>query len=239
MRPQIHYKLNPDLWEPNDVLKPEIREKLLEIAATFYTTIKIDQEPEDITLTGSSANYNYTSSSDIDLHILVPFSKVKCEEELTRDYVLAKKSLWNNEHDIKIFNREVEVYIQNTEETHTSTGVYSILDDKWILHPVLIDEESINVDEELFHKKFKEYQDLILHNIQKNTNLEFLNKIKKKISQDRKEGLIKDGEFGVDNLVFKKLRNEGLLDKLSQHLISIQDKKLSVENFISFVSKKK
>ena len=37
---------------------------------------------------------------------------------------------------------------------------------------------------------------------------------KKKIIQSRRDGLSKGGEFSVENLVFKKLRNEGYIEKI-------------------------
>ena len=39
-------------------------------------------------------------------------------------------------------------------------------------------------------------------------------KLKKKILEMRKEGLSRSGEFSVENLVFKKLRNEGYIEKI-------------------------
>jgi hypothetical protein len=39
-------------------------------------------------------------------------------------------------------------------------------------------------------------------------------KVKSKIMKMRKEGLAERGEFSVENLVFKKLRNEGYIQNL-------------------------
>ena len=38
--------------------------------------------------------------------------------------------------------------------------------------------------------------------------------MKDKILKMRREGLAKDGEFSVENLSFKKLRNEGYIEKV-------------------------
>ena len=38
--------------------------------------------------------------------------------------------------------------------------------------------------------------------------------VKKKIMKMRKEGLAREGEFSVENLAFKKLRNEGYIEKI-------------------------
>ncbi len=230
---QIHQELNPDLWQ-GDALKSNVRDQLLLIAKDFYDTLKIKEAPEDITITGSSANYNYTPTSDIDLHLLVNFANVTCDEEITRDYLLAKKSLWNDKHDITIFGREVEVYVQDTNEPHVSTGVYSILHDSWIEHPEQIDAESINLDEVLYKKKLAEYVDLIEHNLKKNTNHNYLKKLRGKISQMRKDGLAEGGQFSVENLVFKKLRSMGYLDKLAQLETDAYDASMSLESFKNF-----
>jgi hypothetical protein len=37
--------------------------------------------------------------------------------------------------------------------------------------------------------------------------------LKNKIMNMRREGLAREGEFSVENLVFKKLRNEGYIEK--------------------------
>ena len=230
---QIHQELNPDLWQ-GDALKSNVKDQLLLIAKDFYDTLKIKEAPEDITITGSSANYNYTPTSDIDLHLLVNFANVTCDEEITRDYLLAKKSLWNDKHDITIFGREVEVYVQDTNEPHVSTGVYSILHDTWVEHPEQIDAESINLDEVLYKKKLAEYVDLIEHNIKKNTNHNYLKKLRGKISQMRKDGLAEGGQFSVENLVFKKLRSMGYLDRLAQLETDAYDASMSLESFKTF-----
>jgi hypothetical protein len=230
---QIHQQLNPDLWD-GDVLKSNVNDQLLLIAKDFYDTLKIKEAPEDITITGSSANYNYTPTSDIDLHLLVNFANVTCDEEITRDYLLAKKSLWNDKHDITIYGREVEVYVQDTSEPHVSTGVYSILHDNWVEHPEQIDADSIHLDEELYKKKLTEYVELIEHNLEKNTNHNYLKKFRAKISQMRKDGLAAGGQFSVENLVFKKLRSMGYLDKLAQLETDAYDASMSLESFKHF-----
>ena len=49
---------------------------------------------------------------------------------------------------------------------------------------------------------------------------DYLERFKKKIMADRKEGLATGGEFSVENLVFKELRRDGtiedILDTMSQ-----------------------
>ena len=229
---QFHKNLNPDLWKNENFLKEEVHNKLLEIAVVFYKTLKIKEDPTDITLTGSSANYNYTEFSDIDLHLIIDVKKVNCDEELTKDYFLAKKSLWNDKHDITIYKRPVELYIQDTDEPHISNGVFSILNKKWLIKPDPMLYSRIDIDLYLLNKKIKEYKDLINHNLSKNTNLNFLKKIRKQISEMRKEGLATSaGQYSIENLVFKKLRDLGYLDKLAKLENDLSDKEFSLESF--------
>ena len=76
-------KLNTDVWEGN-VLKDEVREKLLEIAEEFVKFINVELEMDDIKdiiFTGSLANYNYTKFSDIDLHLLINFKDIEISND--------------------------------------------------------------------------------------------------------------------------------------------------------------
>ena len=143
-------ELNPQLWDESKKLKSEIRDRLIDIAEKFIKpTLGSDAEIKDITFTGSLANYNYTDLSDIDLHILIDFKEVNSNEELVRGYFNAVKSLWNSMHDIKIKGFEVEVYVQDDKEPHTSSGVYSVMNDQWKKEPEKtesdIDEDSVAI----------------------------------------------------------------------------------------------
>ena len=69
-------ELNPSFWT-GDKFDQDIREKLLSIAQDFYKTLSLDIPIADIQLTGSLANYNWTDKSDLDVHILIDFTKIK------------------------------------------------------------------------------------------------------------------------------------------------------------------
>ena len=48
------------------------------------------------------------------------------------------------------------------------------------------------------------------------------------IWQYRKLGLAKEGEFGTANLVFKTLRNSGILQRLVDKILELENQKLSL-----------
>ena len=50
----------------------------------------------------------------------------------------------------------------------------------------------------------------------------------------RKDGLAEGGQFSVENLVFKKLRSMGYLDRLAQLETDAYDASMSLESFKTF-----
>ena len=217
----IKETLHPDLWE-DDALKQEVIEMLLKIADDFIEGLDIDGiEVEDIQFTGSLANFNWSSYSDIDLHLLIDFAKIDENEDLVRQYLNTKKNLWNNRHRILIKGFEVEIYPQDVAEEHHSTGVYSIMNEEWVIKPVR-KEFSPSIDD--IKKKVKDF-------INKSDVLNSVDKIKalrKRIRKMRKCGLEDKGEYSIENLAFKVLRRINFMKKLRDLEAKLYDKSLSI-----------
>jgi len=228
---EYHDSLNPVIWQ-NGKLKPEIKEKLLEVVEAFLEFVEITVDVEDITFTGSLANFNYTEYSDIDLHILTDYNDYNIDKDLLKDYFKAKKTVWNSSHNIKIKNYDVETYIQDISEPHHSTGVYSIKHDEWLVKPV----KAGTVDKKALLKKVESIKELINHALSDKCDVECAENVKDKILKMRQAGLEKSGEFSIENLAFKELRRSGDIDKLIKGVIAKTDKELSLsqENFKSF-----
>lgn len=212
----IKDELNPKIWD-DFKMKPEIREDLLKIADDFYESTDLTAEIKDIILTGSLANYNWSERySDFDLHVVVDFNEISDDFDMVKKLTGYAKKLWALEYDIKLEGYEVELYIQDENEPHTSTGVYSILNDEWNVKP----------EKKTFEPNEKEIQDkaepiiIMVDDIEENfdkLSLEEakikLDKVWDKIKNSRKRGL-EEGEFGVGNLVFKLLRRNEYISKV-------------------------
>ena len=69
-----------------------IRERLLQIARGFLEETDIDIEVKDIVLTGSLANYNWSSYSDFDLHIIIEYKDLLVGEEMARKFLNSLRS---------------------------------------------------------------------------------------------------------------------------------------------------
>jgi len=221
---------NPDLWQ-KDILRSEIRDRLFKIADEFLNFLKLGlsiDDVEDIWLTGSLANYNYTKYSDVDLHILFDFSEIDENEKLVEEFLMSKKNLWNNRHNIKIKGYEVEIYPQNVSEEHHSTGIYSILDEKWIKKPTTPIKEWSRINLADIKKKVKEIIRDIDNVEEKEDKMAEIKRLKDKIRRMRRGGLETAGEYSTENLTFKVLRRMGYLGKLNDIQKLEYDKSLSL-----------
>jgi predicted nucleotidyltransferase len=232
-------QLDPDFWQ-NGEFNPLIRQKLLEIAENFYEKLKLDIPISDIQLTGSLANYTYTEYSDLDVHIIIDFSKINNDVDLVKKALDGVRFIWNLRHQITIKGHEVELYLQDTKDVHDASGLYSLLENKWLRKPQYNPPE---IDERSVELKFNEYVKII-NQLDEKLNQEnltpeelkelssFASQLRDKVQKERQECLNvkREGEFCVENLVFKKLRNNGYIERLI-HIANSAYDKIYTESF--------
>jgi predicted nucleotidyltransferase len=211
------------------VMRDDIRKSLLKIADEFVDTLGIEFFIHDVVLTGSLANYNWSNFSDVDLHIVIDYKETDYNINLLKEFFDAKKNVWNEKHDIKIKGFDVEVYVQDVEEPHISSGVYSILNNKWIIEPEM---SKPNIDDRKILEKGEEYAkkiDNLISKAQKgNDVIKEIESLRKKLKTFRQSGLDGGGEYSYENLTFKLLRRNGYIGKLLKLKTIVTDKKLSV-----------
>lgn len=218
---QIQRKLNPKIWEQGEI-KPEIRDRLIKIAKAFEEFVGIELDVVDYTVTGSNANYTWTEFSDLDLHLIV--SGTPSDEE--RELFNAKKALWAEQHSITIKGLPVETYVQGEDEPHHSTGVYSIVKNQWLTEPK---KAKPDIDDAAVEVK----KDSMIHDIEVamlSKDLQKLRLVKERITKMRKAGLARAGEWSTENVVFKILRNLGLIDQITDKIRELEDEELSLEH---------
>ena len=216
-------------------MRDDIRKRLLEISNNFIESLTLDFFIHDIVLTGSLANYNWSQFSDVDLHILIDFDELGWKDEnsnamrtIFKEFFDTKKNLWNEKHNIKIKGYDVEVYIQDVNEEHISSGVYSILHNTWIVEPK---KDKPNIDDRMILEKGQEYAKKIDRLVKLGKTKDVTSEIeslRKKIKEFRQSGLESGGEYSYENLTFKLLRRNGYIEKLLKLKTDITDKKLSI-----------
>lgn len=213
-------KLNSQFFKDNK-LKDVERGKMLGLAKKYIKALDIkDLKVLDIVFTGSNANYNYTDESDVDIHILVDYSKIGDNEDLVKDLFMQKKDNWSNKYEVTIHKHPTELFVQDKDQPREWSAEYSLIKNKWIKEPK-IHEDKINDDKiEKEAKDFMEKIDSIIKSYNKKNSDKVLNELEKiriKIKDMRGDSLNDEKtEFAEGNLVFKLLRNNNYFDKMQE-----------------------
>jgi hypothetical protein len=226
----IKKTLNPKIWEnPEDpnksIMVPKVRKALERIADEFIEYLGDEVFVDDVVLTGSLSNFNWSEFSDFDLHIIIDLKQYEEDSELYKELFNLKKQVFNDKHNIKIYGYDVELYAQDLEESHYASGVYSVMNNEWVTKPKKFRAE---VDKEVLKNKIDCWTEKIEKGVESNET-KTLDSIKEKLKDYRKSGLEKDGELSYENLVFKFLRRSGHIQKLFDTANNVIDKGLSVE----------
>jgi predicted nucleotidyltransferase len=222
----FHKELNPKLWE-DEKLDPEVRDQLMLIAEDFVEYLGISNlKVKDVTISGSNAAYSYTPHSDLDLHVLVDFNELP-NNEVYQELFTAKKTLYNDAHDITVRDVPVELYVQDTNNPVQSLGEYSIVHDKWIRIPK---KRRANFDEVATKAKYEKLGDLIELAL-KSKDSKRVNDTIALVKRYRKSGLDKAGEFGPENLAYKAVRKQGLVQALHDLKVQLHTEKLSIDEY--------
>lgn len=224
--------LNPKLFDEQNMLLSKVREALLDVANKFLQDVEEDTDIEvpifDIILVGSNASYNYTEYSDIDIHIVTDLSEIsQCDPELAGKLMNSERYIFNQNYDIEIADMEAEIYVEDINANTISNGIYSILDDKWIKYPQPIDCVEIDITNDPDYVTIKNYIGLYLEDKADYYTSEEIQQLIDELYLMRKYSLAKDGEYGVGNLIFKEIRNSGLLDELKDKVYELRSEELS------------
>ena len=235
---QTKESLSDQIFEGSDgdfSMREDIRKRLLDISNDFIESLSLEFFIHDIVLTGSLANYNWSEYSDVDLHFIMDFDEIgegksnsEALKEIFKEFFDAKERVWNEKHNIKIKGYDVEVYVQDIKQEHVSSGVYSILNNKWLIKP---EKNKPNIDDRKILEKGEEYAKKIdrLVKLGKKQDVRTeIDKLRKKIKEFRQCGLESGGEYSYENLTFKLLRRNGYFGKLIKLKTNITDKKLSI-----------
>lgn len=227
---EYHDTLNPKLWEQNK-LSERVSEALERIAQEFIEFLAIPSSSvSDIIITGSNCSFNYSRLSDIDLHLIINEKNAcpDCPGSFIEDCFKAKISLWNKDHDIKIHGYPVELYAQSENDNLVAAGIFSLKNHKWIKQPKT---QNMNRESDF---SVKSKAGIIMDQIDsiiddKITDESLLDGIQKTLKNYRQSGLESKGEFSVENLSWKVVRNNGYIEKLKNYIKTIKDVELSLE----------
>jgi len=221
--------LHPKFWIDGD-LNANVKRKLIKIVKDVAKELNLQDKIKDIVITGSLASYNWHNMSDIDLHIMLDFADVDENVELVGKYLNSQKTLWNKNHTIMINGHEVEIYFQDLKEEHKSLGLYSLKTGEWLETPsrddVELDVATAEKKAMALNDEVEKIQDLFAEKRYKLV-YSLCEKFKNKTKNMRVSGLESEGIYSPENLAFKILRNNGILEIISTLKVLSYDKMMS------------
>jgi len=238
--------LHPKFWS-NDKFNEDVLKSLLKIVDDFIENDDhvTPEMLEDIQLTGSMSNFNYSDHSDLDVHLLLDFADINEDETIVKRALDGKRFLWNLRHNIQFNGHDVELYFQDVHAPHVASGLFSLQDNKWIKKPVHDPPEIDHRDVQKKAEQFRTEIELIteaLEDVDDKEELALINnrakKLKDKLMKMRKEGLASKGEFSIENLAFKDLRNDETIAELNSLIIKSYDRMFNTENITEKKKKK-
>jgi hypothetical protein len=217
--------LCPKLWTDMK-LNPQVRINLLKLAKDFYEKTTFQAPIKDIYLMGSTANFNWTPESDIDVHILIDFNHLQMQIDTANKMTRTASSQWNSEHEVLIKGHPVEMNLQNSadDKPHV-TGIYSLVTDSWIRIPK---KENVAINRARIITQYTKLKGLIEKAIQTNDR-DYMKSFKEYLDALRQYGLDTKGELSADNITFKVLRAKGYIKKLKDAITRTYDDSMSVD----------
>jgi hypothetical protein len=156
-------------------------------------------------------------------------------QELVDSYCRARTKLWNVEHDVTIEGHPVEIYIQDADEPHHSSNIYSLMKDEWIAGPIVLGDDDIGFEKiDVIEKTMMIGKDIerIIDTLKNKPSLNAVaaaDRLRERIKKLRAEGLEEGGEIALENVVFKVIRHLGLLDQLDEVQRTAYDSLVSEE----------
>ncbi len=217
--------LSPDLWDTAMHLDPNIRVHLLQMAYDFYEKTNLPAPIVDVYLMGSSANYNWTPDSDVDVHVIVDYLKLQMPTETANKTVKTAGAQWNAEHNVLIKGHKVEMNIQNSQEQKLYvTGIYSLVKDQWLRKPV---KSPVQIDKNVLKVQYESMKKYI-QNCIGSGDREQMKAAKKYLDAYRQYGLDTYGELSYENIIYKMLRARGYIKLLKDRIVSVYDQQMTV-----------
>lgn len=211
---KYHGNLNPKIWKGGK-LDPTLSVAIKVKAYEFAHFSGINRgKIKDIVFTGSNANFNYTRYSDIDIHIITD------ESGLDPNVLYDKKVDWTLKHpNLKVAGYPIEFFAQDKNEHFPEgQGVYSIVQRSWLNQPKHLQDISVLKDPKVIDKVKFYIRYIRTELLGPNGTADMINAFKSKMQKARTAGLQTNGEFSIENIIYKDLRNRGLIDKLNAKL---------------------
>lgn len=225
---ETHDALNPAIWE-GSALKPDVKVAIEEIVQQYVEDSEILSPSDiiDIELLGSNASYNYTEHSDLDIHLVVNMESLSTDPAMVQIACNAERSIFNKSYDISIKGVEVELYVEDVKSSTASNGIFSVTNNEWIKVPERSDIPDFNEDDEYLN--LLDAWMVRAKKVSTSTSKLEVQSFINELYNLRRLSIMTGGEYSHGNLVFKEVRNAGLLQELKELVTTLASRELSLE----------
>jgi len=239
MKDTLQRLLNPKevldvrLFDYSQKLLPDVREKILtEVKSRVKNVInEIDGlELYDIYLTGSSASYFYYENSDIDIR--ADIRNISCkyiakDDEFLSRFLTSYYSGIYSKYKFMFGTQKVDIKLSPNIYETLPLGLYSILNDKWIIQPQKNITQGLNADEiyakyESLYYQIKNH----LYQLQNSPKLQTLVGIDN-LKNLHQHLVINNNSSIIDYIIYKMLKYKGVIRDIDNLY------NLSLKNFFS------
>lgn len=224
--------LEPHIWCPDGQMNKLVSNALQMIIWSYIAYMQhigfpiADTDVYEIFIHGSSTNYYYDDTSDIDVCIVADLTRMRSLFSGVDLNAIIKGALgsWKRNYDICICGRGVDIEVVDVatprygDNVYKVGSAYSIPHDQWIRRPVQLTPDQIKQIRRDALRQFKEIKKLYKQVRHNKMAPEFIETFLRRMTAERKESYAQNPLQPVTptTMAFRMARRCGMLRKLRQ-----------------------
>ncbi len=183
-----------------------------------------DNMIRDIFIHGSTSNYYYDDTSDIDICIVADLSDMREKFDGIDIYVLLKSALgaWLRNYCIKVCGRGVDIEVADAghpryaENVYKVGSAYSLAQDKWIRRPQLLKDSEVRAIRRAARVKYHEIRRMYRKICHDKMASDFIETFLERLTHERKKSYADNFMQPVtaETMAFRMARRCGMLRDL-------------------------
>lgn len=237
-------RLEPNLWAPDMQLRTMPSNSLQMIVWHYIAYMQNvglpvkDEDIVDVFLHGSTSNYYYDSTSDIDICIVMDIRRLSNALPGVDIFALTKamKIAWMRNRRIRIYGRGVDISVVDVAQPKYGPGMYkvgpaySLPRDMWIRRPMRLGDAEIRTLRRQAHKIYRRYKKLFLECYKNKMSDTFLDTFLSRLWSERIDAYSVSPQQPItpETMAFRMMRRCGILNKIKVRMETIKNKNFTL-----------
>ncbi len=239
-----HPQLEPKLWMKNGKLN-QLASNALQMAAWDYIAFMQnagislnDSDIIDIFIHGSTTNYYYDESSDIDICIVANLDNMQSGMPGCDLHAIAKamQNSWMRKNIIKIYGRGIDITIVDVRSPkygpnqYKVGSAYSLPGDEWIHKPIKLTQTQIRDIRRQARIKYKEFVKLYRRLARNKMNDTFIDTMIGRLWFERRNAYAQSPQQPItpDTMAFRMIRRHGVLQHAKSRMAQLRSKNFNL-----------